>query len=343
MPYRNSYQQLLEQVQFLQAIVLVLLCVLLILIIRNWYNLYKKRSYRKKLKLYKTTVESLETKLVDHNVFLERYERLKTLNASLHIERETLKNRLEEADHTFNKKLYEKEEELKQHKENFEYQRKAYERYADFKIIDANNTRLGGHFIKNVLNHIYQDLEVEEAPKFSIFGLYLSFEKPTSRALSIKALKDIFKLLDYNVAAGREKVFLESEIHHIEIFLHLIQYLKPKAKATFQNNLPAIETEKRNIKPTLLFPFLENALKHGNLNSDHSIIAIEINQLDQKQICYSVINTCENRDKTNISEKPSFGLTALKKLVETHYPDSQLQTKMLEDNKYMAKLILNLD
>lgn len=333
----NSYSDLNEQIELLINIVRVLFGLLIVVVIRNWYNLYKKRSYRKKNK-------QLQERLSSKQTIIHKYEQKGKNN---HANVSQLKEQISSLKKRFYKELNEKERKIVEQEEKIKYQKKAYESYVGYKSVEANNTRLGAHFVKNVISQIYEDLEEIEASYKSVFGYQYKKEKESKKLPSIKALKSVFKLLDYNVAAlNKESITLEKELEHIQMFLNLINYLKPKAKIEFNNFLNDKQKHTIKIKPTLFFPFVENALKHGSLNDNNSFISIDLKQHNQKQISYSLINSVTKTTDDPVLESSAinnFGLNSLEQLISAYYPGSKLECRMLPNKQYLSELIINLN
>lgn len=333
--------ELKSQVDILQTVLLILMALLALFFFRNLYNLIQKRNYRKKYRKLIDQQTAVDSILVEHQQLIKKLEsdalsekqkneiRVGELESSLN-EIETIKVDIEER--------------LKEQRELGEYQRKALEKFANYKAIDANNTRLGAHFIKNVISNVYQNFEVAQN-KTSILNFSLSPKGNNDVQLSIGALKNMFALLDYNVSAGyKEKVTIEEEITHLKKFIDLLRFLKPKTKITLINNVDNQIAKQLKIKPTLFFPFLENALKHGSLNEADSFIAIQLNFLKDKQIAYEVQNSCETivEEKSSTDYTTPFGLNALKKLIETYYPNSNFNHQLVGKDRYVAQLELTL-
>jgi hypothetical protein len=339
----NRYSDLNEQLEILELIASILLILLLLMVIRNWYNLYKKRSFRKKNEKLKIKLENREIAFNNYNDKLKIINNLKQKEVKSQSEIFSLKNEIKE----YKKKHYEtlgnKEKEIADQKKIIDLQQKAYERYADYKIVEANNTRLGAHFMKNVITQVYEDLENEENTHKTFLGYQYKKGKDTNKIPSIKALKNIFKLLDYNVAAlNSAGITLEDEVKHIDMFLQLINYLKPNAKIDLNNTLNKEQLNSIKIKPTLFFPFVENALKHGSLNENNSFINIYLKENDQKQLSYCLVNSTEQSLDDNNVTTTHFGLNALKQMINIYYPGSKLKCTALPNKQYMSELTLKI-
>ena len=344
-PY-SSYSVLNDQVEGLSRLAIILFGFLVLVIIRNWYNLYKKRSFRKKNKKLTEQLEASQLGISKYDEQLRKAESLDRKLTKKNNEIFQLEQQMEDYKQKFYSFLSEKEKEIAQHKEAINHQRTAYERFVNYKNVEANNTRLGAHFIKNVISQIYVDMEETDNSYKSFLGINYKMGKNKNKVPPIKALKNIFKLLDYNVSAlNKENTSLEEELEHITMFLDLIKYLKPNTNIQFDNSLRQEQNENIKIKPTLFFPFVENALKHGSLNNTDSFISIVLKENQNKQLSYCLVNSAEQRlyYETKVAESSNFGLNALQQLLTAYYPNSTLEHKTLPNNQYLSELTLSLN
>ncbi|WP_452221287.1 hypothetical protein [Lacinutrix salivirga] len=342
----SKYAELVTENEFLTQTLFILICILLLVIIRNWYNLYKKRSFRKKNKQLKNQLEATQIAITNYDDKLKTITKLEEKLSNKHTEIFQLQQEIEDYKQKFYSTLSEKDKVIAKQKEANNNQKKAYERYVSFKIVEANNTRLGAHFIKNVITQIYEDLEEAEDSYKSFFGIPYKNSNAKSKLPSLKALKSIFKLLDYNVSAlHKEKTSIDVELAHIEMFLDLIKYLKPNTKIELKNMLTKAQRNQIEIKPTLFFPFVENALKHGSLNEEASFISIVLKENKNKQLSYCLVNSAEQQleQEHKITKSSSFGLNALQQLLTAYYPNSKLEHKTLPNNQYLSELTLSLN
>src|SRR5690606_15590514 len=99
------------------------------------------------------------------------------------------------------------------------------------------------------------------------------------------------------------------------------------------------------IKPTLFFPFVENALKHGSLNEKESFIYITLKETEQNQLSYSLVNSAELKSPSQMELEHSgqFGLNALQQLLDAYYPNSKLEHKTLPNKQYLSELTLSMN
>ncbi|RXJ51501.1 hypothetical protein [Gelidibacter gilvus] len=343
---RNQHYDLDTPSDQFITILLVFICLFVILVFRNWYNLYKKRSFRKE---NERLIEQLKANQRDIENFNSQVRKTKSFEQRLKLSQAAitqLDNELRAYKEKFYSTLSQKEKEIEEQKDVINHQKIAYERYVNFKNVETNNTRLGAHFIKNVINQIYIDLITAENNPKSFLGVYYSFKRTENRVPSLKALKHIFKLLDYNVyALNKEHISLDEEWRHIEMFMELIQYLKPNANIKLETLISLEQKRHLKIKPTLFFPFVENALKHGSLNNENSFIRIVLKENEDKQLSYCLVNSAEQRlDGDNkVPPTSNFGLNALQQLLNAYYPNSKLEHRILPNNQYLSELTLNLN
>lgn len=341
-----NFSELNEQLELLEQVCLTLFILLILVVIRNWYNLYKKRTFRKSNRLLEEQLAATKIEMIGYDDQLKNLSNLENRLISKQAEVSALEKEMISYKEKFYATLSDREKEIANQKQTINHQKKAYERYVNFKNVEANNTRLGAHFIKNVISQIYEDLEEIDANYRTIWGFQFKIGVTKKKIPSIKALKNIFKLLDYNVSAlNRDSASLDDELHHINMFLELIQYLKPNAKIELNNSLSNNQINTLRIKPTLFFPFIENALKHGSLNELNSFISIDLKETDQKEISYCLINSAEqkvnNKLDSNVTSK--FGLSALKELLDAYYPGSKLECAWLPNTQYMSQLTLSIN
>jgi len=288
-----------NKIDDLQIVALILLALLLLLILRNWYNLYKKRSFRKRnkknneeLKQQSKQLKVALKSIAKHNEDIKKLAFLKEELKSKDSQILHLNQDLEDFKNNFYSTLNKKDIEIAKQKEKSNHQQRAYERFVNYKNVEANNTRLGAHFIKNVISQIYEDIEQTDNRYKSFLGISYKIGGNKNKLPPIKALKNIFKLLDYNVSAlNKDNTSLEEELEHINMFLDLIKYLKPNTNIQFDNSLKQEQKENIKIKPTLFFPFVENALKHGSLNNTDSFISIVLKENKNKELNYCLVNS----------------------------------------------------
>jgi hypothetical protein len=346
------FNELFREIERLIEIAPLFLIVVAFLVIRNWYNRYKKNTFRDEVVQLNELLQNVEIQNTNYTKQLESLRNLeqkftekKSEIFQLKKEVGNQKQETQNLKQQFHLTLDKKEEEIAQQKEKINHQKEAYKRYVNFKDVEANNTRLGAHFIKNVISQIYTDLEDLQTGYKTFFGIQFKLKKANRKILPIKALKNIFKLLDYNVSSlNKESTAIHNELEHINLFIELIQYLKPNAKIKLNNSLTKNQVHTLRIKPTLFFPFIENALKHGSLNEEDSFISIVLKENANKQLSYCLVNSAEQRleQEHQIAQTSNFGLNALQQLLDAYYPNSKLEHKTLPNKQYLSELTLSL-
>ncbi|QHI38929.1 hypothetical protein IMCC3317_43290 [Kordia antarctica] len=334
---QGLFDDLLTEDDLLLIISIVLFIAFVIAFSRNIFNVYKKRAYKKENNALKEYVVANEKAVTGYSKQLRDIEKLEKELLLRHEKSMFLEKELKTIKRNSEKKISTLGQEIN-------HQQRAFEKYADYKSVEANNTRLGAHFIKNVINQVYMDLESARANYKTIWGVHYKIGKSEMGIPPIDALKNIFNLLDYNVAAlNKTAISITEELKYVEMFLELIRYLKPNAKIELEDLLNDEQRSTLEIKPTLFFPFVENALKHGSLNDENSFITIKLEQNEHNKLNYSLINSAEVQleHPVKITDTESgFGLNALEQLINTYYPGSKLSHEALPNKQYISRLTL---
>lgn len=319
----------------LESTIVFLIFLLFILYLRNLWNWIQKRRFRKKFKNLKIDADRTNKALSKANDL--NYSLNEKVN-SLTNESIQLKKYIKETEEKLHETYTKKSKELTEKEENLKYEKEFYKERVKFKEVQAQTTRIGAHFLKNVLFKIQKDLELEKPETFSLFGKNITIENKRSKnVLPTEILHKIYDMLDYNVATiEKSKVPLTSEIEQLDNFIKVVQFLKPLLTISY---LKEIEDNELNIYPTLLFPFIENALKHGKLNEEDSKLNIQIHKIN-KYLIYKVENSVEN-NKKNKDDNKGFGLQALEKILDIYYPEKEY-SKNFNGNTYTATLKIEL-
>jgi len=174
------------------------------------------------------------------------------------------------------------------------------------------------HFLFNTLNTIY--------------GFALKQSKNTPDII----LK-LSNLLDYILyQVNKPKVSLKEEISHIKEYIEL-------EKIRFQDTLKVTFTsdeisDKVEISPMLLIPFVENAFKHGNLIDGYLKIDIVI-QFSENALSFTINNTVKG-DEIRQDGK-GIGLENIKKRLDILYKDTYALAIIQEENWHTVNLIIS--
>ena len=128
------------------------------------------------------------------------------------------------------------------------------------------------------------------------------------------------QLMRYNLYdQTKEKVPLDKEVQFIEDYIDI-------QKMRLINSVEIIfnksgDLYKHQIEPMLLFPFVENAFKHGISYNDVSKIEIDI-KVDQNTLLFSVFNYVYHSTMEILTEKnKGIGLQNVLKRLKLLYPD----------------------
>ena len=97
--------------------------------------------------------------------------------------------------------------------------------------------------------------------------------------------------------------------------------------------------EKKKIAPLVFAHFIENAFKHGDLNSSKAFIQITIDTLDENTLIYSVRNKIS---ETQSSKKGGIGNETFLSRLELLYKGNFKFDYSIKDNIYSANLKLTI-
>jgi len=318
--YQKDYLNIAEdEVKVIAFVIIVFVIIFIFLFLRNFWNMIQKRRFKSKFK----------------NLSLE-YDILKNSNRLLEQSKSQLTSKYRELQ-SINNEIITKKEGFKKKIENFEHERHFFNEKIKHTKVQASNNRLGAHFLKNVLNKIQEEYKEQTLSKFDLFGKSFIIEKKDKKKLLPEnILIKLNALLDYMVSTiNTSSIDINDEIIHVKIFLEIIKYIKPNLALT--NNLKK-NYSKTMVSPTLLFPFLENALKHGDLNNNDSFLSIDFVILKNK-VSYEVRNS-----SININEKENnqgFGLESLENALSTYYKDYDLEFRE-DNNEFISSLTVEI-
>ncbi|MBK8965538.1 MAG: histidine kinase [Saprospiraceae bacterium] len=160
--------------------------------------------------------------------------------------------------------------------------------------------QINPHFLFNTLNNIYAAATLQH---------------PNTAAMVLR-LSDLLRYVTYD---GRHaQVPLEKEVAQVQAYLELF-----KLKSEHE---PAIAFRKedqypeRQVEPVLLLPLVENALKHGDLETNPGAGFLNIRLENTRQaLAFYVENSFdpENRQKDGAG---GVGLENIRRRLELHYP-----------------------
>lgn len=182
-------------------------------------------------------------------------------------------------------------------------------------------SQINPHFLFNSLNNIYTLAGIDS----------------NKTQKSIINLSDMLRYVLYE--CDQETVLLKKEIEYIENYLKLFAL---KSSKTYPISTEFnISNNSITIAPMLLIPFIENALKHSNIESfNGSFINIKINA-DANDINFEVENSLP---KTNITkdEVGGIGLENVKKRLAILYPKKNQLSILKNDTSFKVQLNIKL-
>lgn len=179
--------------------------------------------------------------------------------------------------------------------------------------------QINPHFLFNTLNNIYAAATLQH---------------PNTPQMVLR-LSDLLRYVTYEGQANT--VLLSKEIAQIKAYIELFQ-LKSESPLPITLEVQG-DLEQRVIEPLLLLPFVENALKHGDLETNPSgFLKIRL-QNESSKLIFEVENSFdpENQQK---DEQGGVGLANIQKRLEIQYSGRhKFETAILAD-RFLAKVEL---
>ncbi|MGZ5218829.1 MAG: sensor histidine kinase [Chitinophagaceae bacterium] len=204
-----------------------------------------------------------------------------------------------------------------------ELQKKEAEKQRMIAEVNLLKSQIQPHFLFNTLNNLY--------------GLALSSSNNT--ADSIMRLSKIMEYMLYN--SEREFVPLGLEMQYIRDYIGL-------EKLRYGNRLQVSfdiddSLNDKLIAPLLLFPFIENAFKHGS-GKDEGDTWISVSlQKENSTIVYVVVNSISSTGRAGENIHPGgYGLQNLQKRLNLVYPGKYKLEQTSGEASYMSVLKLDL-
>ncbi|MGE0089689.1 MAG: sensor histidine kinase [Bacteroidales bacterium] len=179
------------------------------------------------------------------------------------------------------------------------------------------------HFLFNMLNNLY--------------GL-INENIDSSRNVIIK-LSD---LLDYMLyKCDKPTVLLKDEIQFINNYIEL-ERVRHDDNFNITINFPDY-TDDLKIAPLVLFPFVENAFKHGFHNPTESFVKIDL-QIKDQQLNFNIENSISKltNDKYLNQEGKGIGLNNIKERLELIYKDKYQLNISESENNFKVELQIEL-
>lgn len=198
---------------------------------------------------------------------------------------------------------------------------------AEIKLKEASLKLLQGqihpHFLFNMLNNLY--------------GL-VKENTDSSREVIMK----LSELLDYMLyECDKPNVCLKSEAEFIRNYIEL-ERIRHDESFNVRFNFSDQRTDTQ-IAPLILFPFVENAFKHGLHDPENSFIYIDLKVNDNK-IQFKIENSISDvkKDRYLKQEGKGIGLRNIKERLELIYKDKFLLDISCNQNNYKADLEIEL-
>lgn len=216
--------------------------------------------------------------------------------------------------------LYQKNKDLEEGLGNAQDKIKALEDELEQKKIENLRFALNPHSFRNTLNTIEH------------------LAKNTYE--SVHSLSGIFDYMLYD--ATNQFVPLGQEIKFAEEYLKLYKLrLKPTVNVKFNvdEKITGGVLESKTIAPLIFAHFIENAFKHGDLDSEDAFITIKIELLNEGELIYSVRNLVSHNTTNN---KGGLGKNTFEERLQLLYKEKHHLEYQEENNVFTANLKLTL-
>ena len=179
-------------------------------------------------------------------------------------------------------------------------------------------SQINPHFLFNTLNNIYS----------------LALVKSEGTADAVLKLSSIMRYV-----LGETKhdtVELDKELQFIRHYIEL-QKVRLTDKVSIEWNVEG-ETDRQQIAPLILIPFVENAFKYGVSTKELSKIIFTV-KAGENSIYFTAQNKVFSHDKVN-NDNTGIGLKNTKRRLELLYPQKHNLSVTEENNLFIVHLIL---
>ena len=183
--------------------------------------------------------------------------------------------------------------------------------------------QIGPHFLFNTLNNLYS------------LGLRGKTEQVTN---GIAKLSQLLRYILHD--SQRDTVSLADEIGYIESFMELSRLAVEGDEIVFDVDLNGSAKDYR-IAPMLLFPFVENAFKHGIGVDGNSFVQIKLGA-DRGKVDFSVANSIAAKQSDMDTNSTGVGLDNVRQRLELLYPKSHELSVTQKLHKFRIHLRLEL-
>ncbi len=177
-------------------------------------------------------------------------------------------------------------------------------------------SQVNPHFLFNSLNNLYS----------------LVYHQSEN---SLSAIEKLSNLLRFSLYDNQDRIHLKKEIKYIDDFLELEQMRHAESlvlKMEIDRSLGHLE-----IPPYLLIPFVENAIKHGELNNPNNPVFISLEQKGN-HLYFKVENKIVGKQKDKVG---GVGLNNVKRRLELLHPGKYVLD--IKDKGNWFRIFLKLD
>lgn len=215
----------------------------------------------------------------------------------------------------FTKESYKSKEE----KYNIEKQKNTLELKLKEVQLQFLKEQIHPHFIFNMMNNLYALVNEDTG-------------------LSREVIVRLSDLLDYMLyKCNTDRVELSNEIEFINNYIELEKIRHDKSfnvKTDFPGNMSVIK-----IAPLVLFPFVENAFKHGLKQKSNDFISIKL-KITSAQIQFNIKNKIHDTEPSETGTKNSkgLGLQNVRERLELLYQNKYELEISTDNNIFEAKL-----
>ena len=156
------------------------------------------------------------------------------------------------------------------------------------------------HFLFNALNNIYSLAVTEKGKK---------------TGESIMKLSELLRYVLYEKEDEQNKVSLEKEIKHINSYIDLVK-LRYENEVNIQFSIEG-DVQQKRIAPLLLFPLIENAVKHGIVNDPEKPVHVDL-KAENGWLNFTISNYKNSYLK---DEQGGIGVQNVQKRLDLLYPN----------------------
>lgn len=180
-------------------------------------------------------------------------------------------------------------------------------------------SQISPHFLFNTLNNI----------------AYLTKKDPELSYFSIVKLSEMLRYLLYE--SGNEKVLLQNEINCLKNYIDL-QIMRLQ-KPDFVKFVVTGSPENKFIPPMLFIPFVENAFKHGNKETESTGIDISL-QIFEKHLEFKVTNFLNQNKLIDLPQASGIGIPNVKRRLDLLYANQPLLSIVNDGSLFKVKLVV---